>query len=162
MVTHWGAPNWWGRSVAAQQAYRITPEGKLDAPSQDRSKGVPANWLDTSQGKKSHATRGSANIPEVWPYGGSAAAPDRQGCVAVWQRHHTGGASGMELVNGDILASRLDGWRPLDPDGVVVAASAADELNPALAGNSAGTLLCAYEKEEEGRTRIAVRVLRTQ
>ncbi|HUT35141.1 MAG TPA: hypothetical protein VNE39_16740 [Planctomycetota bacterium] len=162
MVCHGGPPNWWGRSVAAQKLYRITPEGKRDSPSEDRSKGVPANWLDTSMGKKGHGTRGSANIAEVWPYGGSALAPDGQYCVAVWQRYHTGGASGMDLINGDILAARVDGWEPMDKDGVAVAASPADECSPALAGNGAGKLLCAYEKEEGGRTLIAVRTLQTQ
>jgi len=123
----------------------------------------PDNWLDTSFGKKTQANvGGSAHTPAVFPYGTSALAADGPYCVVVWQRYHMGGASNMEMVNGDLLASRLDGWKPLDKDGVPVAASAAEEINPALAGNGAGRLLCVYEKVEDGRTRIVVRTLRTQ
>ncbi len=153
-------PDFWGWSgPGAQRLFSITPEGKLaaDSPSEEyydaktRKTTVPANWLDSSIDKKG-----------VRPWGGSALAADGQRCIAAWQRHHTGGPTGIELVNGDILASRVDGWQPLDKDAVVVAASAADERNPALAGNGAGRLLCVYEKVEDGRTQIAARTLRAQ
>jgi hypothetical protein len=175
IVCHEGPPNWWGRSVGVQRILNITPEGKVAAgsPTRDaypephydakaRTNVIPGNWLDTSLGKKSHGTRGSAGISEIWPYGGSAVARDGQYCVAVWQRYHTGGASGMDLINGDILAARVDGWKPVDKEGVAVAASAADECNPALTGNGAGMLLCVYEKVVEGRTQIAARTIQTR
>ena len=165
-------PDYWGWSgPAAQMAYSITPEGKLaaDSPSQNyydpkREPRVvaPANWLDTSLGKKRVRTPFSRIGKTIWPYGGSALAADGPCCVAAWQRYHTGGATGAELVNGDIRAGRTDGWKPLDEDGVAVAASAAEELNPALAGNHAGKLLCAYEKVVDGRTQIAARTLHTR
>jgi len=168
IVYHGGLPNWWYRSVAIQRAARITPEGKKEAPGDTSGNygpkgGVPPeNWLDTSFGKKTQANvGGSANTPSVFPYGGSALASDGKCCVVVWQRYQMGGASNMEMANGDILASRLDSWRPLDKDGVPVAASAAEEINPALAGNGAGRLLCVYEKVEDGKTRIAARTLQT-
>ena len=169
IVYHGGQPNWWYRSMAIQRVARITPEGKKEAPGDTHGNygpkgGVPpGNWLDTSFGKKTQANvGGSAHTPAVFPYGGSALAADGQCCVVVWQRYQMGGASNMEMVNGDLLASRLDGWKPLDRDGVPVAASAADELDPALAGNGAGRLLCVYEKVEDGRTQIAARTLQTQ
>ena len=84
--------------------------------------------------------------------------------VAVWQRYHTGGSTGIDMVNGDIHTGRVDGWKPLDGQGgVAVAATAANELNPALAGNKAGTLLCVYEKIlDDGTKRICARTLETR
>ncbi|MBM4041117.1 MAG: hypothetical protein FJ290_21665 [Planctomycetes bacterium] len=169
IVCHGGEPNWWYRSLAIQRAARITPEGKKETPGDTSGTyapkgGVPPeNWLDTSFGKKTQPNvGGSANTPSVFPYGGSALASDGRCCVVVWQRYHMGGASNMEMVNGDLLASRLDGWKPLDKEGVPVAASAAEETSPALAGNGAGRLLCVYEKVEDGRTWIVVRTLQTR
>ena len=52
MVTPGGPPNFWGCTIGIQRVIRITPEGKLDAPSDDTNynptKKVPANWLDTN------------------------------------------------------------------------------------------------------------------
>ena len=163
-------PDFWGWSgPAAQMAYNITPDGKkaADSPSQGyydsktRTSTAPPNWLDTSMGKKTHGAAGPVNMPEMWPYGGSAIAGDGQYCVAVWQRYHTGGPTGIDLVNGDILAGRVDGWKPMDKSGVPVATSEAEELNPALAGNGAGKLLCVYEKIVDGATRICARSMET-
>ena len=167
VVYHGGQPNWWYRSMGIQRVARITPEGKKEAPGDVmgnyRPKGgvPPVNWLDKSSGGRRNVG-GSANTPTVFPYGSSALARDGEYCVAVWQRYHMGGASGMELVNGDILASRLDGWKPLDKGGVCVATSEVEELNPALAGNGAGKLLCVYEKVVDGRTQICARIIETQ
>jgi len=169
IVYHGGQPNWWHRSVAIQRVATITPEGKKEAPGDVNGNyapkgGVPpVNWLDTSFGKKSQSNiGGSAATPSVFPFGGSALAPDGQYCVVVWQRYQMGGASNMEMVNGDLLASRLDGWTPLDKGGAVVAASPAEEINPALAGNGAGRLLVVYEKVEDGKSSIAARMLQTR
>ena len=53
---------------------------------------------------------------------------------------------------------------PSDPVTIRVrlAASAANERNPALAGNGAGKLLCAYEKIVDGTTQICARTMETQ
>jgi len=165
-------PDFWGWSgPAAQRAYRITPEGKraADSPSEQyydpkrKLHVVPANWLDTSMGQQTHRAAGPAHVPGIWPWGESALATDGQYCVAVWQRYHTGGSTGIDMVNGDIQAGRVDGWKPLDGQGgVAVAASAANELNPALAGNDAGTLLCVYEKSlNDGTKQICARTMET-
>ena len=73
-----------------------------------------------------------------------------------------GGATGMQMVNGDILASRVHGCVALDKGGVSVAASPDEELNPALAADGAGKLLCAYGKVVDGRSSIAARMLQTR
>jgi len=163
-------PDFWGWSgPAAQRAYQITPEGKraADSPSeqyydpQRKLNVVPGNWLDTSIGQPRHAAAGPAHIPAIWPWGDSALAADGPYCVAVWQRYHTGGSTGIDMVNGDIQAGRLDGWEPLDGQGgVAVAAGAACERDPALAGDNAGTLLCVYEKgRDDGTEQICARIL---
>jgi hypothetical protein len=166
-------PDFWGWSgPAAQRAYSITPEGRRadDSPSEryydakrEPKVVTPANWLDTSMGKETHRAAGPANIPRIWPWGESALAADGQYCVAVWQRYHTGGSTGIDMVNGDIQAGRVDGWKPLDGQGgVAVAASAASEQNPALAGNNTGTLLCVYEKIlGDGTKQICARTMKT-
>jgi len=164
-------PDFWGWSgPAAQRARSIMPDGRKapDSPSEryydpkTRKRTVPLNWLDTSIGKKVHRAAGPANVPEIWPWGGSALAADRGHCVAVWQRYHTGGATGIDLLNGDIRAGRVDGWRPLDTGGITVADSAAEEIDPALAGNGAGRLLCVYERVQDGKSSIAARVLQAR
>jgi hypothetical protein len=165
-------PDFWGWSgPAAQRAYRITPEGKraADSPSEQyydpkrKLHVVPANWLDTSMGQQTHRAAGPAHVPGIWPWGESALAADGQYCVAVWQRYHTGGSTGIDMVNGDVQAGRVHGWKPLDGQGgVAVAAGAADELNPALAGNHTGTLLCVYEKSlGDGTKQICARTMET-
>jgi hypothetical protein len=98
----------------------------------------------------------------VFPHGGSAVAADGKYCVAVWQRYHLGGATRMQMVNSDILASRVDGYKPLDKGGVAVAVSSDEELNPALAGNGDGKLICIYEKVVDGKSSIAARMLQTR
>jgi hypothetical protein len=165
-------PDFWGWSgPGAQMAYSITSEGKLaaDSPSEKyydpkaRKKVLPLNWLDTSLGKKATRTPHSRVGKTIWPYGNSALAADGQHCVAVWQRFHTGGATGADLVNGDIMAGRLDRWKPLDGEGgIPVAASPADEFNPAVAGNGSGKLVCVYEKIVDGVTQICARTIEAQ
>jgi len=59
-----------------------------------------------------------------------------------------------------LIASRVEGWKPIDSEGVPVAASPAGETNPALASDGAGRLLCVYEKHlEDGRVQIAARTV---
>jgi len=155
MATPGGPPNFWGRSVGVQRVVRITPEGKRETAPGDSNynptKTAPGNWLDTSWRNKG-----------VWPWGVADLAPAGKHCVVVWERYRVGGATGIALSNGDIRAGRVDGWRRLDEQGgVAVAATAANERNPALAGNGAGKLLCVYEKVAEGRSSIAARTLQT-
>lgn len=156
IVTHGGAPDYWGRTFSFQRAIRVTAEGAIDAPADRTAQGLnPAAYL-TIGSKFKHAA-------DIWPYGRSAAAADGQSGVVVWQRFHIDDATGLALVNGDIRTSRVDRWQPLDGvGGVPVAESPADELDPELAGNGAGKFLCIYEKHVEGRSSIAVRTLRTR
>ncbi len=56
----------------------------------------------------------------------------------------------------------MEGWKPLDREGVVAAASSANERNPALDGNGAGKLLCVYENVADGKAQIVARTLRTR
>jgi hypothetical protein len=54
----------------------------------------------------------------------------------------------------------VDGFTSLDPAGVPVAASGADELGPALAADGSGRLLCIYEnREADGAPRVAARMI---
>ncbi|MBW1677033.1 MAG: hypothetical protein JRJ79_10605 [Deltaproteobacteria bacterium] len=159
MVCPGGPPNFWGRTLGIQEVFLITPEGKLAADSPSVSRYIPkdkknkANWLDTSLGKKG-----------LWPWDGSAVAKAGPYNVVVWQRYQIGGSTRIALSNGDIRAGRVDGWKTLDkPGGVAVSASPADELNPELASDNEGRLLCVYEKRlEDGARQICARTIETK
>jgi len=147
---HWG----WGGPGAIRAAY-LGPEGKLEnanaikEPSGNWSK-LP-NWLDVTDKKAG-----------TWPLGQSAVASDGQDFLVVWQRHHYR-KPGIELKNPDIIASRVRHWRPLDANGVPVAASRDAEKNPALVSNGAGKLLCVYERHgTKGGVYIAARLIETR
>jgi hypothetical protein len=163
-----GDPNWWNRGLGIQRVVVFTPDGTKEQSWDNRGrylpkKGMPPNWLDTSYGKGAQRNIGqSANTPKVFPYGVNAVAADGKYCVAVWQRYQMGGATGMELINGDIRASRIEGCTALDKGGVAVATSSHEELNPDLAGNGTGKLLCVYEKVTDGKSSIAARTLQTR
>jgi hypothetical protein len=65
--------------------------------------------------------------------------------------------------NCDLIAARVDGYKSLDPAGVPVAASPAEEKRPALASDGAGRLLLVYEKQQgDGKVSVAGRMLRTE
>jgi hypothetical protein len=171
IVTHGGTPNYWGRSKGGQCVAKVTPEGQISIPPRIKIYDpkrtpkiiIPDNVLETSVGKKVQSSVAQAYVASIWPYGRSAVATDGQYCVAVWQRFYPGDATGLALINGDIRASRVDGWKVLDKDGgVPVAESKAEELDPALAGNGAGKLLCVYEKRENGRSGICARNIKTK
>jgi hypothetical protein len=168
IVTHGGIFNYWGRGGAAgQHVGLVTPEGQMDLPPKIKKptpkKNVPENCLDTSLGKKSHTAVSQAYPPDIWPYGRSAVVPDGKYCITVWQRFHLGDLTGLALINGDIRVSRVHGWKVVDKDGgVAVAESKAEELDPALAGNNAGKLLCVYEKRGNGKSLICARTIETQ
>jgi hypothetical protein len=103
--------------------------------------------------------------PDYWGWGG----PGAMICLLV-------GADGKpdaglpkesypqtELGNSDVIASRVDGWKPLDDAGVPVAASPLEERRPALASDGAGKLLCVYERHDgNGRVCILARLLHSQ
>ncbi|MCX7806832.1 MAG: hypothetical protein N3A38_16845, partial [Planctomycetota bacterium] len=129
IVFHGAGPNYWARTSGVQQAIKIKPDGERDLPPDDgtyipKGKAIPPNWLDTTIGKKVHSSPiGAANMPDIWPWGGSALARDGKYCVAVWQRFHLGDVTGMAMINGDIRASRVDGWKVVDGEGGVPAVS---------------------------------------
>jgi len=154
LVTHRNTPNAWGwGGPGAMRCYFVLSDGKMD-PSMAKEKGYPGydkfepNWVD-------YATRDREN----WPYGLSASAWDGTQSVVVWPRYHCRGEKKSMLANGDIMLSRTEGWKRQSDLPVAVAASDAEELEPALASNGAGSLLCVYEKEVGAKTLICARAI---
>lgn len=157
LVTHRSQPDAWGwGGPGAMRCYFILSDGRMD-PSMPKETGYPGydkldpNWLDG-------ATRDRAN----WPYGLSAAAWDGRQSVVVWPRYHCVGEKKSMLANGDIMLSRTDGWKRQADVPIVVAASEAEELEPALASDGAGRLLCVYEKEVGPKTLICARTIESR
>ncbi len=153
-------PDYWGwAGPGAMRAYLVDSAGVLNAEnkaahSKDKAgnHGKLPHWLDLGVKKNDGAP---------WPSGEAACAWDGTQFVAVWQRFHIEKA--VMFKNCDIVLSRLDGFKPLDRDGVGVATSEVDERRPALATDGAGSLLCVYEKYEAGgKVRIGTRVLKTR
>jgi len=155
VVAHRSAPDYWGwGGPGAMRCYLVGPDGKRDPGIKIEPSGVrtQSNWLDIGLSKKAGAT---------WPMGESAVAWDGKQFVVVWQRHHI--EKQVMFTNCDLIASRVDGFKPLDPDGVAVATSAEEEKKPALASDGAGKLLCVYERYgKDGRVQICARALATQ
>jgi len=153
-------PDYWGwAGPGAMRAYLVDSAGTLDAEnkvahSKDKAgnHGKLAHWLDLGKSKKDG---------DPWPSGAAACAWDGKNFVAVWQRFHI--EKGVMFKNCDLVLSRMDGFKPLDRDGVAVSAAPVDERNPALASGGAGALLCVYEKHTaDGKVRIGARTLKTQ
>ena len=146
-------PDYWGwGGSGAMRAYFIGSDGTLDPGIKGEPSGLRSKlpyWLDIN--KKDAG----------WPSGASAVAWDGKRFVALWQRHHL--EKQVMFTNCDLIAGRADGFKPLDPDGVPVAASDLEEKNPALASGGAGKLLCVYERYEKGGTvRICARTIKTR
>jgi len=111
-------------------------------------------WLDLGKVKLPGAT---------WPWGESTSVFDGKHWVVVWQRHHLCGEKLTHFENTDLVAARLEGYRPLDTEGVSVAASPVDEARPALASAGEGRLLLLHEKRQsDGRVSVVGRVLQTE
>lgn len=150
-VTHRSRPDAWGwGGPGAMRSYFILADGTLDA-SMPKEEGYPKyalqpNWLDA-------ATQDRAN----WPHGPSASAWDGRQTIVVWSRFHCTGEKRSTLSNGEIMASRTDGWKRQGDHAITVAASEHDELNPDLASDGRGGLLCVYAKEVGPRTLICAR-----
>jgi hypothetical protein len=159
VVSHRSPPDPWGwGGPGAMRAAYVDAEGKVvnsDAVKEPAGvRGKLPGWLDLGREKTKTAT---------WPYGASASAWDGKQSVVVWQRHHLGGEKMVNFVNCDLIAARVDGFKSLDPDGVPVAASQAEEKQPALAADGAGGLLCVYQKlAPDGGSLLAARMLKTQ
>ena len=72
-------------------------------------------------------------------------------------------AKKVMLQNADLYAARVDGWAPVDQEGIAIAAGETEEQMPALASDSNGRLLCVYEKHKpDGRVLVTGRTLRTK
>jgi hypothetical protein len=87
---------------------------------------------------------------------------DGKQSIVVWQRHHLGGEKMTNFVNSDLIAARVEGFKSLDPDGIPVATTGAEETRPAVASDGAGAVLVVYEKHaEKGGTpsQVAFRLL---
>jgi hypothetical protein len=157
-------PDYWGwGGPGAVQCRLVGSDGALAGDLAQYIRDLPGNerntrkyklyddWLDVCVRKQN----------KTWPHGPCAVAWDGRRYVAVWQRHHV--EQSVMFTNCDLLASRVDGWRPLDRPAVPLAAGDAEEKRPALASDGAGGLLCAYEKHApDGSVRIAAKTLNTQ
>lgn len=150
-VTHRSTPDAWGwGGPGAMRCYFILADGTSDT-SMPKEEGYPKytlqpNWLDA-------ATQDRAN----WPHGPSASAWDGRQTIVVWSRFHCTGEKRSTLSNGDIMASRTNGWKRQSDTAIAVAASEQDELNPELASDGRGGLLCVYEKETGAMSLICAR-----
>jgi hypothetical protein len=134
--------------AADQAAYHKENKDALSAPKSI----LYDDWLDVS---------GNKSPGSPWPCGVSATCWDGKQFVVAWQRHHI--EKSVMFVNCDVMASRVNGWRPLDRAGVPVAASGSEERAPALASDGAGRLLCVYEKlSADGSVAICGRPMVTQ
>ncbi len=156
VVGHRSPPDPWGwGGPGAMRCGAVKPDGKVDNPTLKEPSGnwgKLKNWLDVGGRKRT-----------TWPWGESTIAWDGKHFVAVWQRHHIAGEKKSSFKNCELIASRVDGWKPLDDAGVPVAATEREEKYPALASDRAGKLLCVYEKYcADGQVRICARRLSTR
>ncbi|MEX2215944.1 MAG: hypothetical protein WD768_17665 [Phycisphaeraceae bacterium] len=159
VISHRSMPDPWGwGGPGAIRAARVNSEGKL--VNQEAAK-EPAgvnrqldSWLDLGQAKKSGGT---------WPWGPNACASDGKHVIVVWQRHHLTGEKFTNFENCDLIAARVDGFQSLDPEGIPIAVSDAEERSPALAADRHGGLLLVYERHAaNGRASVTARVLRVE
>lgn len=156
LLDHRSKPDYWGwGGPGAIRAFLVGPNGAL-SPDNPKEENTPqnrqANWLDMGKAKQDGAT---------WPYGANAVAWDGSQFIAIWQRHHI--EKTVMFKNCDLMASRMEGSKPLDIDAVVLADSGCDERNPVLASNGAGELVCAYEKYgTDGRVSVRCRTLKAR
>ena len=156
VVGHRSPPDPWGwGGPGAMRCGFVNADGKVEnrsaikEPAGNWSK-LP-NWLDVGGRKR-----------KTWPWGESSIAWDGTHCVVVWQRHHITGGKKSSFTNCDLIAARVDGWKPVDADGVPVAATENEEKRPALASICPGELLCVYERHRKsGTVTIAGRILKT-
>ena len=149
-------PDYWGwAGPGAMRFHPVAPDGSVPVDLVREPAGVKErlpHWLDLGRDKKDGAG---------WPSGASAVAWDGKRYVAVWQRCYIEKA--VMFRSCDIVAGRVEALRPLDPDGVGVAVSDADEKAPALASDGAGRLLSVFEKiRPDGRIQIGGRLLKTE
>jgi hypothetical protein len=156
LVAHRNTPSPWGwGGPGAMRCYFALSEGKMDTslPKESDNPGnaLEPNWIDYTTKDR-----------EIWPYGQSAGAWDGKQLVVVWQRYHCRGEKKSMLVNGDIALMRVDGAKRQSDTPVLVAATDAEEINPVLASDGAGNLLCAYEKEVGSKTAICARVIKSK
>jgi hypothetical protein len=155
VIGHRSPPDPWGwGGPGGMRCAIIKPDGAVDNPTRKEPDGnwnKLANWLDAGGRER-----------KTWPYGDSASAWDGRQSVAVWPRHQITGEKKSSFTNCDLVGSRVDGWKPLDADGVPVAATPAEESDPALASDGAGKLVCVYRKAEGGRTFICARPIETR
>lgn len=156
VVSHRSPPDPWGwGGPGAIRAALVNLDGQTE--NEDAVKepaGVKERlpgWLDMGMAKTAGAT---------WPWGPSACAFDGKQTVVVWQRHQLCGEKWTNFENCDVIAARVSGYKSRDPQGLPVAASTAEERNPALASSGDGRLLLVYERhEDDGRVVVAGRRL---
>ena len=159
VVSHRSPPDPWGwGGPGAMRAVLVNAQGQPENQDAVKEQGLGKDrlpgWLDMGRAKAKGDT---------WPWGESASAFDGKPSVVVWQRQHLCGEKMTNFENCDLIAARVDGYKSLDPAGVPVAASPAEEKRPALASDGAGRLLLVYEKQQgDGKVSVAGRMLRTE
>lgn len=154
IIGHRSPPDPWGwGGPGAMRCAIVTLDGKVDNPTLKEPSGnwkKLENWLDVNDGRK------------TWPWGQSASVWDGKQSIAVWQRHHICGEKKSSFTNCDLISARLDGWKSLDPDGIPISATSAEEREPVLASDGNGSLICVYEKSENRKRVIAARIISTK
>lgn len=152
-VHHLSPPDAWGWGGPGRiRGYLIPSDAEVDYQ-MTRENVNPAFPFDAIQIDASSDDRTS------WPYGSSACAWDGRQSIIVWQRFATMGERKTTLVNGDIMATGIDEVNNNAGRPVPIAATSSEELNPSLASDGEGRLLCAYEKWNKGRTSICMRMI---
>jgi hypothetical protein len=151
LVSHRSMPDAWGwGGPGATRVSFITEAGVVDEtqPKETATPGAKLDptWLDVNV----------TTDPKTWPHGPTACAWDGKHTVAVWQRHHL---KNLTFVQTDLMGMQVDGWKRLKDEAFPIAASEVSELNPSLASDGAGHLMCVYEKEADGGTAICARPL---
>lgn len=125
----------------------------------------PTGLLDTEGYVSNGSNLGSIVNPNLLdnnlhPWGGTDVATDANHVIGVWTRYSVGGPQNLSIISGDLYAARIDQWNPVeDIGGTLVSGGSASECWPSLAGNGAGSLLLVYDKQVDGSTEIASRVL---
>ena len=157
LATHRSPPDAWGwGGPGAIRVVHVTEEGKPD-PTQPQEAANPTD-------KELHPTWLDVNGPgrSYWPHGQTATVWDGRHWLVVWTRYACVGEKKATLMGGDLVALTVGGWQRTADVATSVASDAAAEVEPALATDGDGGVMCVYEKRAEGRTAIAARLLRSR
>jgi len=158
IVMHAGPKDYWGRSGSTASVFSIEPDGTRNAGGYFTGSANRVGFNDVSQPDLLDHT---ALYGPLGIYGGVASATDATRVIGVWTRYDVGGAHGLSISDGDLFAARINDYDPDEAMGGTAVSATADvsETYPSLAGDGAGNLLLVYNKETDGSTEIASRIL---